>query len=605
MATKWKGRLALVNQPTGDGRRFQAGGVSHRDLPQPLNWQRQSSEGHQTSVTVGSIDAIEITDDEVIGSGVMFDDTESESLRSDVQHVMELIRNGVVGPSVDPGAVQAVEVLAGTDEPLTWEMFEAALDGDEGEFPEIELLFTHYEIAGATLVSTPAFAGVSFELEDDVATHMAAVVAAVIGSTDLPVAGRDRSWDGDAAASRVFDLFTDDDGNVDVSGVARAFLWRDSEGDPQDRSSYKLPFADVLNGGLEIIPAGVAATAGGRGVSAAAIPDADRAKVESRICALYDRVRREFEDWPTSPSDGDDVHAWAEAARKSVVAAERVRAALPPVDLFMDPKLDQLTALVREVQPDGTVRVFGHLSDPNSCHRGFRDQCMTPPESVTDYSLFHRYPFETSEGLISVGRITSGLGQAGNGCGHLGCRGLDDHACVNFEFLEAVKHHDGLRTLAWVQVGIDRERIPGAIWFSGIEAPGLGEAERAVLARRRVSGDWRDLGATRELCEILALAKEEPGFEVPRVAVGFRDGRQVSLVAAAQVCPRPVHEPTSATPAPQVEPGAERPVEVNAGSMVAAESEPVAPNEVSDSVNRARRARARLAMTTLQLKKFK
>lgn len=604
MATKWKGRLALVNQPTGDGRRFQAGGVSHRDLPQPLNWQRQSSEGHQTSVTVGSIDAIEITDDEVIGSGVMFDDTESESLRSDVQHVMELIRNGVVGPSVDPGAVQAVEVLAGTDEPLTWEMFEAALDDDEGEFPEIELLFTHYEIAGATLVSTPAFAGVSFELEDDEATQMAAVVAAVIGSTDLPVAGRDRSWDGDAAAQRVFDLFTDDDGNVDVSGVARAFLWRDSEGDPQDRSSYKLPFADVLNGGLEIIPAGVAATAGGRGVSAAAIPDADRAKVESRICALYDRVRREFEDWPTCPFDQDDVDASAEAARKSVVAAERVRAALPPVDLFMDPKLDQLTALVREVQPDGTVRVFGHLSDPNSCHRGFRDQCMTPPESVTDYSLFHRYPFETSEGLISVGRITSGLGQAGNGCGHLGCRGLDDHACVNFEFLEAVKHHDGLKTLAWVQVGIDRERIPGAIWFSGIEAPGLGEAERAVLARRRVSGDWRDLGATRELCEILALAKEEPGFEVPRVAVGFRDGRQVSLVAAAQVCPRPVHEPTPA-PRPQVEPGAERPVEVNAGSMVAAESEPVAPNEVDGAAARARRARARLAMTTLQLKKFK
>lgn len=597
MATKWKGRLALVNQPTGDGRRFQAGGVSHRDLPQPLNWQRQSSEGHQTSVTVGSIDAIEITDDEVIGSGVMFDDTESESLRSDVQHVMELIRNGVVGPSVDPGAVQAVEVLAGTDEPLTWEMFEAALDDDEGEFPDIELLFTHYEIAGATLVSTPAFSDVTFCLEEDLVESL---VAAITGSTDLPVASRDRSWDGDAARQRIFELFTGDDGEVDTSGVARAFLWHDPDSDDaQNMSSWKLPFADVLNGHLEIVPAGVAALAGGRGVGAADIPEEIQDRLQARVCALYDRVRREFEDWPTCPFDEDDVNASAEAA---LVAA---KSSLPPVELFMDPKLDQLTALVREVQPDGTVRVFGHLSDPNSCHRGFRDQCMTPPESQTDYSLFHRYPFETSEGLISVGRITSGLGQAGNGCAHLGCRGLDDHACVNFEFLEAVKHHDGLKTLAWVQVGIDTERIPGAIWFSGIEAPGLGERERAVLARRRVSGDWRDLGATRELCEILALAKEEPGFDVPRVAVGFRDGRQVSLVAAAQVCPRPVHEPTPAAPRPQVEPGAERTVEVNAASMVAAESELVAPNEVSDSVNRARRARARLAMTTLQLKKFK
>src|SRR5690606_36173030 len=120
MAKKWNSRLALVNQPTGDGRRFQAGGVSHRNLPLPLNWQRQSSEGHLTSVTIGSIEELEIREDEVFGRGVLFDDTESESLRADVQHVMELARQGVVKPSVDPGSVQAVEVLAGTDEPLTW-----------------------------------------------------------------------------------------------------------------------------------------------------------------------------------------------------------------------------------------------------------------------------------------------------------------------------------------------------------------------------------------------------------------------------------------------------------------------------------------------------
>ncbi len=595
MATKWKGRLALVNQSTGDGRRFKSGGVSNRALPQPINWQRQSSEGHLTSVTVGSIQELDITDEYVDGSGVMFDDAESESLRADVQHVMELIRQGVVGPSVDPGAVQAVEVLAGTDEPLTWEMFEAAMaeveEGGEGEFPDVELLFTHYEIAGATLVATPAFSGVTFNLEEDLET--AALVAAVIGSTDLPVAGRDRSWDGDAAASRVFDLFTGDDGAVDVSGVARAFLWRDSEGDPQDRGSYKLPFADVLNGHLEIIPAGVMATAGGRGVSAASIPDTDRAKVEARVCALYDRVRREFEDWPTCPFDQPDVDATAEAARVST------QKSLPPVDLFMDPKLDQLTALVREDLGNGLVRVFGHLTDPNSCHRGFRDQCMTPPESQTDYGLFHRYPFDTVEGPITVGRITSGLGQVGNSCSHLGCKGLDDHACVDFEFLDAVRHHDGLKTLAWVRVGIDNERIPGAVWFSGVEAPGLGEAELAVLARRRVSGDWRDLGATRELCEVLALAREEPGFEVPRVAVGYRDGRQVSLVAASQVCPRPVHVPEPQ--APTVEPGAERTVELSAASMQSKVA--VEPSNAARQLA-ARRARARVAMLTLQLKKF-
>jgi hypothetical protein len=609
MATKWKGRLAWVNRPTGDGRRFKTGGVSSRNLPQPINWQRQSSEGHSTSVTVGSIEELNIGETEVWGSGVMFDDTDSESLRADVLHVMELIRQGVVGPSVDPGAVQAVEVLAGSDEPLTWEMFEAAMAEVEegGEFPPIELLFTHYEIAGATLVSTPAFSDVTFCLEEDPAEGLVDnVLAAITGSTDMPVADRNRSWDGDAARQRIFELFTGDDGEVDTSGVARAFLWHDPDSDDsQSQEGWKLPYADVLNGHLEIVPAGVLALAGGRGVGSADVPEEILGRLQARVCQLYDRVRRELADWPTCPFDEDDVNASAEAARKSVVAADRIRAALPPVELFMDPKLDQLPALVREVQPDGTVRVFGHLSDPNSCHRGFRDQCMTPPESMTDYSLFHRYPFETSEGLISVGRITSGLGQVGNSCSHLGCKGLDDHACVNFEFLEAVKHHDGLKTLAWVQVGIDQDRIPGAVWFSGVEVPSLGEAERAVLARRRVSGDWRDLGATRELCEILALAREEPGFEVPRVAVGFRDGRQVSLVAAAQVRPRAEAAPD---PAPVVTPGAERPVEINAGTMVAGAADLPNAEELAATAERVRKAkivRARLATARLRLNKFK
>lgn len=551
MAKRWSGMLAPVGSPTGDGRRFQRGGVTSRALPLPLNWQRQSADGHLSSVTIGSIEELEVNDDQVFGRGVLFDDADSESLREDVQHAMELIRKGVVGPSVDPGAVQAMEVLAGSDEPLTMETFEAALAANDGEFPAIELLFTHYEIAGATLVSTPAFAEVTFCLDDD--ADLMALVAAVTGSLDLPVADRARSWDGDAAAQRVFDLFTGEDGEVDTAGVAKAFLWHDPESqDASERGGWKLPFADVVNGHLQIVPKGVQALAGGHGVNATDIADEIKPRLRERTCALYDRVRREFEQWPTCPFDEQSADVRPEAAR----------APLPTPELFMDPGLEQVTALAREDLGNGLVRVFGHLADPNSCHRGFQNQCMTPPDSQTDYALFHRYPMETAEGLISVGRLTSGLGKVGNGCSHLGCRGLDDHACVNFSFTEAVDHHDGLRTLAWVRVGVDRERVPGAIWFSGVLVPGLEEEALEVLSRRRVSGDWRDLGATRELCEVLVLAAAEPGFEVPRVAVGYRDGRQVSLVAAAQVQPGPEVET-----GPPVQPGQERPVEISAASM--------------------------------------
>lgn len=588
MGTRWNSTLALIGTATGDGRRFKSGGVSHRALPLPLSWQQQSSEGHLTSVTIGSIDKLEIMQDRVRGSGELFDDADSADLRELVGHALALAGKGVVKPSVDPGAVQAVEVLAGTDEPLTFDRLAEIIDSG-GEFPEIEVLFTHYEIAGATLVSTPAFAEVTFELEGAAEAAEAgplseaaaeALVAAVVGSTELPVADREREWDGDAATSRIFDHFTDDEDRVDVDGVSAAFLWRDPEADPQTQAAFKLPYADIVDGELMIVPRGVAATAGGRGVGAADIPEADKGRVRSRVCTLYDRVRTKFEDWPDCPFDG-------EAALRSFVAAGPE---LPGPELFMDPKLEQITALAREEVGPGLVRVFGHLADPNSCHRGFTDQCLTPPESQTQYALFHRYPLETSEGPITVGRLTSGLGQVGTECGHAACRSLDDHACTDFDFTRTVQHHDKLTTLAWVRVGLD-ERLPGAVWFSGLEVPELGEAERGVLARRRVSGDWRDLGATQELCEVLALAEAEPGFEVPRVAVGYRDGRQVSLVAAAQVTPRPVRQPQASGPA--VVPGARTRSEPGIGSMVAGRQSPVVTAE------QARRAKAALAKLRL------
>lgn len=136
-----------------------------------------------------------------------------------------------------------------------------------------------------------------------------ALAAAVVGSTDLPVGDREREWDGAAAERRVFDLYTDDDGNVDTEGVARAFLYRDDDADPTTQAAYKLGFADVVDGELTIIPRGVAATAGGRGVSAADVPADDVPAIESRICSLYSQIRETDETWPECPFDRDDADA--------------------------------------------------------------------------------------------------------------------------------------------------------------------------------------------------------------------------------------------------------------------------------------------------------
>lgn len=135
--------------------------------------------------------------------------------------------------------------------------------------------------------------------------------AAVTGSTDLPIADRAREWDGDAATRRVFELYTDDSGEVDTDAVSRAFLWRDDDADPATQSAYSLGFADVIDGTLTMIPRGVAATAGGRGVDATDIPADAKERIRTRICGLYSQIRDEYEDWPDCPFDDGDQAASA------------------------------------------------------------------------------------------------------------------------------------------------------------------------------------------------------------------------------------------------------------------------------------------------------
>ena len=120
--------------------------------------------------------------------------------------------------------------------------------------------------------------------------------------TDLPVGDREREWDGDAAMARVLEWA---DGDADRIG--RAFLYRDPDADPTTQAAWSLGVADVIDGTLTLIPRGVAATAGGRGVDAASIPAGDKERIKSRICTLYGRIQDQFEDWPDCPfGEGDD-----------------------------------------------------------------------------------------------------------------------------------------------------------------------------------------------------------------------------------------------------------------------------------------------------------
>lgn len=125
------GRLGL---PTGDGRLISPGGLTSRDLPLPLSWQRESGDGHGGSVVVARIETMEFGSDIVMATGHMLD-------VPGAWEAEELIEAGVIGPSMDLDDLDYVI--------------------DEQD----RVIITSARVAGATLVAIPAFAEVSITLD--------------------------------------------------------------------------------------------------------------------------------------------------------------------------------------------------------------------------------------------------------------------------------------------------------------------------------------------------------------------------------------------------------------------------------------------------------
>lgn len=106
----------------------------------------------------------------------------------------------------------------------------------------------------------------------------------VIGASDLPVVKGD--WDGPAAEKRIWEW-----ADEDVSKVKRAYFWVD--GDPEKKSSYKLPFADVRDGKLVAISNALSAVKGalnGARGGVEGIGDADKKRIMAKVEAYEKRM---------------------------------------------------------------------------------------------------------------------------------------------------------------------------------------------------------------------------------------------------------------------------------------------------------------------------
>ena len=116
------------------------------------------------------------------------------------------------------------------------------------------------------------------------------------GASDLPIAPRDTTWDAAAADKRVQEYAGGKD-NMDWEKYAKAFFYVD-ETNKELLGSYKLGFADVIDGSLVAVPKGIFAVAGvlngARG--GADIPESDAMEIKDKVSAYYARLAKEFND---------------------------------------------------------------------------------------------------------------------------------------------------------------------------------------------------------------------------------------------------------------------------------------------------------------------
>lgn len=519
----WEGMVAPADKPTGDGRQFAAGALDHRELPLPAMFQVATGQGHGNAVTVASIDSFEPHPDGWFSRGEFLDPRiVPETIRA-----IYLIQKGLARPSVD------------LEPDLTYEMISEP-DSD----PRIRI--TRGRLAGVTFVAKPAFADLKITVHDsDVQALLASAgieaefaelgpklkldptgfpdpaefTVNATGWAKMPLGERDQPFDADDAIARLIEA---SGGNA--ATFAKAFLWKQSDGDPNNKASYRLPIADVINGKMTLVPHAVYAAAAilsGAHGGLPQVPDNEKEGIRKILTEIYDVLRDTYSDprimppWQRGGRRGADGTGDAGVEKNQaslgdeVITAATAAGFRPPAAWFRNPDLTAPTGL--RVTEEG--RIYGHLASWNVCHTGIGNKCVTAPHSVTDYRHFKVGMVVTSDGKeLAVGKITLGGG----------------HADPQYGIRPALQHYDDAgAAVAAISVGEDGH----GIWVAGALLPGVDDARIAQLRLSPLSGDWRRVDGNLEL--IAALAVNTPGFPVIRASAAGEE--EQTLLAAGVV----------------------------------------------------------------------
>lgn len=580
MGTKWKMPLAVIGKPTGDGRQFDEGALSHRDLPLPFRYVAEDSGGHQNAVIVGHISKIGKEKDGLLPAEGEFYDDESwpEDVRNSATAARMFTHNKVIGPSVDLDQ-QEVEVQPEPKAYAAWKKEQAGklkaaklahagkTGGDCGcgspvmaeeayDGPRLRVIKSG-RMASATLVHIPAFAELSGHAkltpidshDPNVDGTTAALRMAIDGEAFMDAdTGELIENDGQFAKKKKLDP-EKVKGNQDDEDFSGSGIWL-SDAEAEEFAKKK-----VANRGADqnMPSAADAEQAQGTGFAA---PDVTKTSVRKKLsdedfvdpegrrfpiasCAdVPDAVSSYGRANPKIPYAKFKSRLTAIAKRKGCAdslpddwkAGEKMAALMaaavpsaPPKGWFDNPKLTGPTPL--HIGDDG--RVYGHVAVWGTCHVGIGDSCVQPPRSLTSYAYFHTGEVAADDGSrIAVGRLTYGGG----------------HATPNLGFRAASEHYDRTsNTGAYVRAGEDEY----GIWVAGALSPEADDDAVRQMRAAPLSGDWRRIGGNLEM--VAALHVNTAGFPIPRALAASADENDLYSLVAAGALVRVIDEDEQGT----------------------------------------------------------
>jgi hypothetical protein len=557
MGTAWQMPLAVIGKPTGDGRQFDEGALSHRDLPLPLRYVASDSGGHANAVIVGHIAKIGREKDGMLPAKGEFYDDESwpEDVRNAATAARMFTENKVIGPSVDLDQ-QEVEHVPEPKAYAAWKKEQTgklkaakmahagSTGGDCGcgspvmadeayEGPRLKMIRSG-RMASATLVHIPAFAELSGHAKltpiDSSDPNVDGTTSSAMIENDAEMANAvSDGATGTGIPNRKTKKKPNVDGSQDTQEMAdESGIWLSDE-EFEEFARRRLPSQTKQKPGGAETPGGDAEQGqggGGIGGGTYAAPDVTDAKIRAKIenddfvdpdrrrfpiatCAdIPDAVSSYGRANPKIPYGKFKARLTAIAKRKGCEsslpdnwkAGEKMAAlmaaaapAAPPKEWFDNPKLTGPTPL--HIGDDG--RVYGHAATWGTCHVGIGDSCTLAPKSRTAYAYFHTGEVVTADGSrLPVGRLTHGKG---------------GHAGPNLGYRAAAEHYDSTTSLgALVRAGEDEY----GIWVAGALVPEADEAAVRVMRSTPLSGDWRRIGGNLEM--VAALHVNTAGFPIPR-----------------------------------------------------------------------------------------